>query len=288
MEFILPSGSAQPVARLGGVDGGLLSDDDLLEDIILNPDVEAVWLVFPEAEIEESGVGKVRRLRSASQSGSSRDIMASKKRRQAETDAATPPPPLPPLVLRIVTPELAKLKNRIEDIPTLPSRFGVGWETTLLEVKRVIAEYAFDLGESFGSHEHEHYHEVCNCVLARKVARGGATEHVHFLAPGQHNDLLCKLCTRELGGPCIHCVEIEGRGSVQCGYVRNVSCQHMFHQHCGERAEKADKCPVPRQYWHFFLPRHLGGARKYEEKSLANYTVHRSVQRTNARIHSCR
>jgi len=245
VKFVVPSNSTPPVARLGGVDGGLLSDDDLLEDIVLNPDVEAVWLVFPEVEVEGPGVGGARRSRSASQSSISRDMVVSKKRCvQAEADPTTLPPP--PLVLRIVTPELAKLKNRIEDIPTLPSQFGVGWGTTILEVKKVIAEYAFSLGGSFGSHEHEHHHyEVCNCILARKVAHGGTAEQVHFLSTGQ-NGLLCGVCTRELSGPCVDCVGIEGRGSVQCGYVRNVSCQHMFHQHCGERVDKGDKCPVAR------------------------------------------
>lgn len=242
MKFVLPSSNAPPVARLGGVNGGLLSDDDLLEDIVLNPEIEAVWLVFPETAVEGSGVGGDRRSRSASQSSANGEMVINKKRcGLVEAGPATLPPP--PLVLRIVTPEQAKLKNRIEDIPTLPSRFGVGWGTTILGVKKVIAEYAFSLGDSYGSHEHEHHHEVCNCILARKVARGGTTEQVHFLGMGQHS-LLCALCKRELSGPCVDCVGIEGRGSVQCGYVRNVICQHMFHQHCGERVDPGDKCPV--------------------------------------------
>lgn len=241
--FTLPTSCPEPTAHLGGADGGILFDDDVLEELVLDPGAEEVWFVFADGER-----GWVRgRSRSPSNRG---DEPQSTKRTRLDLPPDVSPSAPTLLNLRIITPNLAKVTTQIEDIPPLPTHFQIGERSTLLELKRVIGNHAFGIEVASSSPTSEKGHGECNCLLARKILRGGTKHHVTFLdgptmdIGGVEDNLVCDICSGTLRDPCTDCAAAHERETIRCGYLKHVGCDHVFHQHCSEKVDKDDRCPV--------------------------------------------
>lgn len=227
---------------MGSASGGILFDEDVLGEIIFER--EQVWFVFPEVE----GIGG-KRLRAGSITDNESEGV---KKRRVDGEADQSRPEIPAFILRIVTPELAKRRNRIEDIEPLPERYGVTRETTFANLKKIIGEYAFGFTDISSLATDEHGQGDCNCLMAQKVVRCGTREHVQFpdgrkitaRTEGENCHIICQLCSKPLADLCPGCVGAGEAGTVQCGFLTHVDCLHVFHQHCAEKVDNTDRCPL--------------------------------------------
>ncbi|KAF8464899.1 hypothetical protein BDZ91DRAFT_729114 [Kalaharituber pfeilii] len=223
-----PPNDTIPEAHLNGLDGGVLFEEDLLEDIILKPDQEVLWFVFGDGKGDDRGQGT-----SASVASSYLGRNQVEKGKNKHT----------PLAIRIITPELARVHKLIEHIPTLPSHYQVGSTTTLRSLKEAIASV---LGIRLSAYPPSVSPAVeCNCLLAIKILRGGTSEHARRCEniTTAHK---CGICNRDLKQACPTCA---ARGGVtQCQYLVHVGCLHKFHQHCAEMTDGDDRCPLRVQH----------------------------------------